>query len=305
MEERRTVLEEKEDGGEEEIRGAEDEEEDRTQKYGGTPTQTQTNNNEYNNSVGQSRNDLFRASGIAGGETVDPQGTQRVEPSFAEEEEEGGGERATEPAPVTTIAATQDDLEEEEEEEGESEDDEEIEIVGTQVIASEDEEEKEEEKDKEEDTQQRAHDAAHDVIEDTAAEAALDVALEDDEEGAGAPILATPADAPPAKNKQPPPLPPRRGNAGSVIPATELSVGTQNVSATAPSGNAHVATVKVVASAAENALRKQMETRKKEAFGIESVAPQSLNPNSSDVEMQTERSKGDRKEEQEEGDGDD
>jgi hypothetical protein len=68
----------------------EDEEEDRTQKYGGTPTQTQTNNNEYNNnSVGQSRNDLFRASGIAGGETVDPQGTQRVEPSFAEEEEEG------------------------------------------------------------------------------------------------------------------------------------------------------------------------------------------------------------------------
>ena len=318
MEERRTVFEEKEDGGEEEIGGAEDEEEDRTQKYGGTPTQTQTNNNEYNNnSVGQSRNDLFRASGIAGGETVDPQGTQRVEPSFAEEEEEGGGERATEPAPVTTIAATQDDLEEEEEkeeevvveeekeEEGESEDDEEIEIVGTQVIASEDEEEKEEEKDKEEDTQQRAHDAAHDVIEDTAAEAALDVALEDDEEGAGAPILATPADAPPAKNKQPPPLPPRRGNAGSVIPATELSVGTQNVSATAPSGNAHVATVKVVASAAENALRKQMETRKKQAFGIESVAPQSLNPNSSDVEMQTERSKGDRKEEQEEGDGDD
>ena len=82
-------------------------------------------------------------------------------------------------------------------------------------------------------------------------------------------------------------------------------MGTQNVSATAPSGNAHVATVKVVASAAENALRKQMETRKKEAFGIESVAPQSLNPNSSDVEMQTERSKGDRKEEQEEGDGDD
>ncbi|CAL6418671.1 unnamed protein product [Bathycoccus prasinos] len=326
MEERRTVLEEKEDGGEEEIGGAEDEEEDRTQKYGGTPTQTQTNNNEYNNnSVGQSRNDLFRASGIAGGETVDPQGTQRVEPSFAEEEEEGGGERATEPAPVTTIAATQDDLEEEEEEEvvveeeeeevvveeeeeeeeGESEDDEEIEIVGTQVIASEDEEEKEEEKNKEEGTQQRAHDAAHDVIEDTAAEAALDVALEDDEEGAGAPILATPADAPPAKNKQPPPLPPRRGNAGSVIPATELSVGTQNVSATAPSGNAHVATVKVVASAAENALRKQMETRKKQAFGIESVAPQSLNPNSSDVEMQTERSKGDRKEEQEEGDGDD
>ena len=317
MEERRTVFEEKEDGGEEEIRGAEDEEEDRTQKYGGTPTQTQTNNNEYNNnSVGQSRNDLFRASGIAGGETVDPQGTQRVEPSFAEEEEEGGGERATEPAPVTTIAATQDDLEEkeeevvvveeeEEEEEGESEDDEEIEIVGTQVFASEDEEEKEEEKDKEEDTQQRAHDAAHDVIEDTAAEAALDVALEDDEEGAGAPILATPADAPPAKNKQPPPLPPRRGNAGSVIPATELSVGTQNVSATAPSGNAHVATVKVVASAAENALRKQMETRKKQAFGIESVAPQSLNPNSSDVEMQTERSKEDRKEEQEEGDGDD
>jgi hypothetical protein len=317
MEERRTVLEEKEDGGEEEIGGAEDEEEDRTQKYGGTPTQTQTNNNEYNNnSVGQSRNDLFRASGIAGGETVDPQGTQRVEPSFAEEEEEGGGERATEPAPVTTIAATQDDLEEEEEEEvvveeeeeeeeGESEDDEEIEIVGTQVIASEDEEEKEEEKNKEEGTQQRAHDAAHDVIEDTAAEAALDVALEDNEEGAGAPILATPADAPPAKNKQPPPLPPRRGNAGSVIPATELSVGTQNVSATAPSGNAHVATVKVVASAAENALRKQMETRKKQAFGIESVAPQSLNPNSSDVEMQTERSKGDRKEEQEEGDGDD
>ena len=321
MEERRTVFEEKEDGGEEEIRGAEDEEEDRTQKYGGTPTQTQTNNNEYNNnSVGQSRNDLFRASGIAGGETVDPQGTQRVEPSFAEEEEEGGGERATEPAPVTTIAATQDDLEEkeeevvvveeeeeEEEEEGESEDDEEIEIVGTQVIASEDEEEKEEEKekDKEEGTQQRAHDAIHDVIEDTAAEAALDVALEDDEEGAGAPILATPADAPPAKNKQPPPLPPRRGNAGSVIPATELSVGTQNVSATAPSGNAHVATVKVVASAAENALRKQMETRKKQAFGIESVAPQSLNPNSSDVEMQTERSKEDRKEEQEEGDGDD
>ena len=321
MEERRTVFEEKEDGGEEEIGGAEDEEEDRTQKYGGTPTQTQTNNNEYNNnSVGQSRNDLFRASGIAGGETVDPQGTQRVEPSFAEEEEEGGGERATEPAPVTTIAATQDDLEEkeeevvvveeeeeEEEEEGESEDDEEIEIVGTQVIASEDEEEKEEEKekDKEEGTQQRAHDAIHDVIEDTAAEAALDVALEDDEEGAGAPILATPADAPPAKNKQPPPLPPRRGNAGSVIPATELSVGTQNVSATAPSGNAHVATVKVVASAAENALRKQMETRKKQAFGIESVAPQSLNPNSSDVEMQTERSKEDRKEEQEEGDGDD
>ena len=32
--------------------------------------------------------------------------------------------------------------------------------------------------------------------------------VEDDEEGAGAPILATPADAPPAKNKQPPPLPP-------------------------------------------------------------------------------------------------
>ena len=40
-----------------------------------------------------------------------------------------------------------------------------------------------------------------------------------------------------------------------------------------------------------------METRKKQAFGIESVAPQSLNPNSSDVEMQTERSKEDRKEE--------
>ena len=51
-----------------------------------------------------------------------------------------------------------------------------------------------------------------------------------------------------------------------------------------------VTTVKAVASAAENALRKQIETRKKQAFGIESVAPQSLNPNSGEAEMQqTER----------------
>ena len=93
------------------------------------------------------------------------------------------------------------------------------------------------------------------------------------------------------KNGQPPPLPPRRENVGSVILATELSTGTQNVSATVPSGSTRmVTTVKAVASAAENALRKQIETRKKQAFGIESVAPQSLNPNSGEAEMQqTER----------------
>ena len=80
-------------------------------------------------------------------------------------------------------------------------------------------------------------------------------------------------------------------NVGSVILATELSTGTQNVSATVPSGSTRtVTTVKAVASAAENALRKQIETRKKQAFGIESVAPQSLNPNSGEAEMQqTER----------------
>jgi len=297
--------EEEKEGEKEEVVVEEEEEEDRTQRYGGTPTQTQANTYQHNNSVGQSRNDLFRASGVAGGETDDPQGTQRVEPSFAEEEEDVRDERATEPPPplVTTIAATQDDVEEEEEE---SEDDEDIEIVGTQVIASEDEQQQQQqqqEKGKGEDAQQRAHDTMQDVAEDTAAQADLDLGLEGDEEGP-VPILATPLDAPPAKNEQPPRLPPRRGNAGgSVIPATELSMGTQNVSATAPLSNAHVATVKVVASAAENALRKQMEARKKQAFGIESVAPQSLNPNSSDVEMQTERSKEDR--EQEQGDGDD
>ena len=273
------------------------EEEDRTQRYGDAPTQTQTNN-QYSNSAGQSRNDLFRASGIAGGgETIDPQGTQRAEPSFVEEEDEGREERAT-GLPVTTIAATQDNPEEEEEEEEESEDDEDIEIIGTQVVASEDEEEeqqgKESEQDKEENKQQRGHNTAQMITDDTAEEPALEVEIEKEEEkeeeGAGE-VLATPADKPEVKNGQPPPLPPRRENVGSVILATELSTGTQNVSATVPSGSTRmVTTVKAVASAAENALRKQIETRKKQAFGIESVAPQSLNPNSGEAEMQqTER----------------
>ena len=274
----------------------EEEEEDRTQRYGDAPTQTQTNN-QYSNSAGQSRNDLFRASGIAGGgETIDPQGTQRAEPSFVEEEDDGREERAT-GLPVTTIAATQDNPEEEEEEE-ESEDDEDIEIIGTQVVASEDEEEeqqgKESEQDKEENKQQRGHNTAQMITDDTAEEPALEVEIEKEEEkeeeGAGE-VLATPADKPEVKNGQPPPLPPRRENVGSVILATELSTGTQNVSATVPSGSTRmVTTVKAVASAAENALRKQIETRKKQAFGIESVAPQSLNPNSGEAEMQqTER----------------
>ena len=270
----------------------EEEEEDRTQRYGDAPTQTQTNN-QYSNSAGQSRNDLFRASGIAGGgETIDPQGTQRAEPSFVEEEDEGREERAT-GLPVTTIAATQDNPEEEEEE---SEDDEDIEIIGTQVVASEDEEEeqqgKESEQDKEENKQQRGHNTAQMITEDTAEEPALEVEIEkeeEEEEGAGE-VLATPADKPEVKNGQPPPLPPRRENVGSVILATELSTGTQNVSATVLSGSTRMVTVKAVASAAENALRKQIETRKKQAFGIESVAPQSLNPNSGEAEMQqTER----------------
>ena len=284
-------------GGIEEEEEEEEEEEDRTQRYGDAPTQTQTNN-QYSNSAGQSRNDLFRASGIAGGgETIDPQGTQRAEPSFVEEEDEGREERAT-GLPVTTIAATQDNPEEEEEEEEESEDDEDIEIIGTQVVASEDEEEeqqgKESEQDKEENKQQRGHNTAQMITDDTAEEPALEVEIEKEEEkeeeGAGE-VLATPADKPEVKNGQPPPLPPRRENVGSVILATELSTGTQNVSATVPSGSTRmVTTVKAVASAAENALRKQIETRKKQAFGIESVAPQSLNPNSGEAEMQqTER----------------
>ena len=289
-------IEEKEGrgGGGIEEEEEEEEEEDRTQRYGDAPTQTQTNN-QYSNSAGQSRNDLFRASGIAGGgETIDPQGTQRAEPSFVEEEDEGREERAT-GLPVTTIAATQDNPEEEEEE---SEDDEDIEIIGTQVVASEDEEEeqqgKESEQDKEENKQQRGHNTAQMITDDTAEEPALEVEIEKEEEkeeeGAGE-VLATPADKPEVKNGQPPPLPPRRENVGSVILATELSTGTQNVSATVPSGSTRmVTTVKAVASAAENALRKQIETRKKQAFGIESVAPQSLNPNSGEAEMQqTER----------------
>ena len=292
-------IEEKEGrgGGGIEEEEEEEEEEDRTQRYGDAPTQTQTNN-QYSNSAGQSRNDLFRASGIAGGgETIDPQGTQRAEPSFVEEEDEGREERAT-GLPVTTIAATQDNPEEEEEEEEESEDDEDIEIIGTQVVASEDEEEeqqgKESEQDKEENKQQRGHNTAQMITDDTAEEPALEVEIEKEEEkeeeGAGE-VLATPADKPEVKNGQPPPLPPRRENVGSVILATELSTGTQNVSATVPSGSTRmVTTVKAVASAAENALRKQIETRKKQAFGIESVAPQSLNPNSGEAEMQqTER----------------
>ena len=72
-------IEEKEGrgGGGIEEEEEEEEEEDRTQRYGDAPTQTQTNN-QYSNSAGQSRNDLFRASGIAGGgETIDPQNAAR------------------------------------------------------------------------------------------------------------------------------------------------------------------------------------------------------------------------------------
>ena len=61
--------EEEKEGEKEEVVVEEEEEEDRTQRYGGTPTQTQANTYQHNNSVGQSRNDLFRASGVAGGET--------------------------------------------------------------------------------------------------------------------------------------------------------------------------------------------------------------------------------------------
>ena len=83
------------------------------------------------------------------------------------------------------------------------------------------------------------------ITDDTAEEPALEVEIEKEEEkeeeGAGE-VLATPADKPEVKNGQPPPLPPRRENVGSVILATELSTGTQNVSATVPSGSTRMVT---------------------------------------------------------------
>ena len=336
----------------------EEEEEDKaTQKYDNeldnnngrfaidTPTHT-TNNN---NSIGQSRNDLFRASGISGGleDATDPQGTQRIEPdpNFVDNDEENEvvivveeeldvngivAQRRPESfnnqeeeevvvvaalaptiitiqpiATTTMILATQEDNREEEEEEEDSENEEEEEILGTQVFALEEEEEEEEEREKT-------------TLEDTAAE-------KDIEEKEEAIIHQTPANAM-TNNEHPPPLQPRRPAAAAAaaaavaaatafIPSTELNelqsslaaglvtdAGvipstslTQNIPATAPSGNADV---QIVAFAAENAVRNQLERRRMTtmAFGNAegSIAPQSVteNPNSNEEKTQLEVNNG-------------